>query len=160
MTKKVKTTFDQLTDSGRSELMSKIKSKDTKPELLLRKILHRDGLRYRKHKSDLPGKPDISIKKYKVIVDVRGCFWHGHSNCPDGHTPRKNSEFWIKKLNANKKRDETNLEKYQNMGYKVFIFWECEIRNKQKLEDKLFKLYEFLNNSFGISIPTNNKQKK
>ena len=157
MTKKVKTTFDQLTYRGRSELMSKIKSKDTKPELLLRKILYRDGLRYRKHSSDLPGKPDISIKKYKVIIDVRGCFWHGHSDCQDGHTPKKNSEFWIKKLTANKKRDETNLEKYQNMGYNVFIFWECEIQKKQQLEEKLLKLYEFLNNSFGISLPSNNK---
>ena len=158
MTKeKIKTTFDQLTDKGRSDLMSRIRSKDTKPELLLRKTLYRDGLRYRKYRSDLPGKPDISIKKYKVIVDVRGCFWHGHANCPDGHTPKKNNEFWTKKLTANKKRDETNLEKYKRMGYKVFIFWECEIKNKQKLEHKLFKLYGFLNSSFGISLPKTEK---
>ena len=152
MTKSRKTTFDKLTDSGRSELMAKIKSKDTKPEIILRYALFRDGLRYRKHRKDLPGKPDISIEKYKIIIDVRGCFWHGHDNCPDGHTPRTNSQFWIEKLKNNKYRDKNNLEKLTNLGYTVFILWECEIKRKNTLKLKLYDVYAFLNNRFGLDI--------
>lgn len=147
-----RTTFDYLTEAGRSELMAKIKSKDTKPEIILRKALFRDGLRYRKHRKDLPGKPDISIEKYKIIIDVRGCFWHGHENCPDGHTPNSNSEFWINKLKSNKSRDEKNLDKLINLGYTVFLFWECEIKRKSTLQLKLHDLYTFLNDQFGLGF--------
>ena len=106
-----RTTFDTLNEEGRSALMSKIRSKDTKPELILRRALFRDGLRYRLHRRDLPGTPDICIEKYKLIVDVRGCFWHGHEACPDGHVPKSNSKFWIEKFTRNKERDTTNFLK-------------------------------------------------
>ena len=132
--------------------MAKIKSKDTKPEIILRQALHRDGLRFRKHRKDLPGKPDISVEKYKLIIDVRGCFWHGHENCPDGHTPKSNSEFWINKLKNNKSRDKKNLEKLSNLGYEVFVFWECEIKRKGVLWEKLQVLYDYLNAHHDLEI--------
>ncbi len=155
-----KTTFDFLSEAGRSSLMGRIRSKDTKPELTLRKSLFRDGLRYRKHKKDLPGKPDVVVIKYRLIVDVRGCFWHGHENCPDGHTPRKNSDFWIAKLKKNKERDKKNLEKYENLGYKVFVLWGCEIMRKKQLESKLSKIYNYLNSTYGLGITSKSNNLK
>ncbi len=147
-----RTTFDTYTGQQRSKLMAKIKSKDTKPELILRKALFRDGLRYRTHRGDLPGRPDISVEKYKLIIEVRGCFWHGHDNCADGHTPRKNSTFWKNKLSNNKKRDKINLEKLTNLGYTVFIFWECEVKRKAALDKKLETLYGFLKRNHGLCL--------
>ncbi len=152
MSKSQRTTFDTLTQSGRSALMAKIKSKDTKPEIILRQALHRDGLRFRNHRKDLPGKPDIAVEKYKLIIDVRGCFWHGHENCPDGHTPKSNIEFWINKLKNNKSRDKKNLEKLSNLGYEVFVFWECEIKRKGVLQEKLQVLYDYLNTHHDLKI--------
>ena len=140
-----RTTFDTLNEEGRSALMSKIRSKDTKPELILRRALFRDGLRYRLHRRDLPGTPDICIEKYKLIVDVRGCFWHGHEDCRDGHTPRKNTKFWEAKLKRNVERDHENAAKLKALGYSVFIVWACGLTSARGLAAELEHIYEYVN---------------
>lgn len=127
----------------RTEVMSKIRSKNTKPELLLRKYLFSKGLRYRINYKKLPGKPDIVFQKYKTVVFVNGCFWHGHDNCKIAHIPKSNVEFWTNKINKNKKRDEDNLNSLLSLGWSVVIVWECEI-NKFNLEN----LYELIKKVF------------
>ncbi|WBV59895.1 DNA mismatch endonuclease Vsr [Chryseobacterium camelliae] len=131
----------------RTEVMSKIRSKNTKPELLLRKYLFSKGLRYRINYKKLPGKPDIVFPKYKTVVFVNGCFWHGHDNCKIAHIPKSNVEFWTNKINNNKKRDEDNLKSLLLLGWCVFIVWECEI-NKFNLEN----LYEKIKKSISLML--------
>ena len=152
MTKGNRTTFDKLDKAGRSVLMSKIKSKNTKPEMILRKALHRDGLRYRIHRTDLPGKPDISVLKYKLVIDVRGCFWHGHVNCVNAHIPAKNTQFWKKKLEKNMERDCRNVGKLIDRDLKVFILWECEILRESLLKERLSEIYSYLNKDFELNL--------
>ena len=122
--------MDTVTKSQRSNNMSRIRSKNTKPEMLVRKKLFEAGIRYRIHVKDLAGKPDIAIKKYKLIIDVKGCFWHGHEGCKYSNTPKSNKSYWVPKIKKNKKRDIDNYKKLTEMGYKVFIIWECETKDK------------------------------
>jgi DNA mismatch endonuclease (patch repair protein) len=110
----------------RSVMMSRIRSKDTKPEMLVRKALHRLGFRFRLHGRDLPGRPDIVLPKYQVIIQVKGCFWHGHT-CIDGRMPKSNREYWVPKLLRNKERDISNDRKLRRMGWSVRNLWECRI---------------------------------
>ena len=147
-----RTTFDGLDKKGRSELMGKIKSKNTKPELIVRQALFRDGLRYRLHRRDLPGKPDISIDKYRLVVDIRGCFWHGHFGCKDGHTPKTNTAFWRDKLQKNIERDKKNFEKLRDLGFEVFVLWECEVKNRKVLSEKLEHIYDYLRKNFYLKL--------
>jgi DNA mismatch endonuclease (patch repair protein) len=109
----------------RSEVMSKIRSQDTKPELIVRRYLWSRGYRYRKNLKKLPGTPDIVLRKYGVVIFIHGCFWHGH-----GHrgTPSTNSEFWSKKISRNKQRDEEVKQKLQKMGWAVMTIWECQLK--------------------------------
>ena len=125
--------------------MSKIRSVNTKPEIIVRKNLYKKGFRYRINNKALPGKPDITILKYKLIIDVRGCFWHGHENCRDGHVPKTNSKFWVNKFEQNKIRDQKNLNKLKDMGFNVFILWECEINKKNILKTKLEEIENYIN---------------
>jgi DNA mismatch endonuclease (patch repair protein) len=104
--------------------MARIKSKNTKPELLVRKLLFANGLRYRLHAKDLPGKPDIYIKKYKTVIDIRGCFWHAHDNCKLATKPKTNKGYWVTKLHNNKERDLVNQKLHEDLGFKVFIIWD------------------------------------
>ena len=147
-----RTTFDTLSEDGRSALMSKIRSKNTKPELILRRALFRDGLRYRLHRRDLPGTPDICIEKYKLIVDVRGCFWHGHEECRDGHTPRKNTKFWEAKLKRNVERDQENTTKLKALGYSVFVVWACGLTSQKAVSGELHPIYDYLNSAYGLGV--------
>ena len=110
--------------------MSKIRSKNTKPEIFVRRYIFERGIRFRKNVADLPGKPDIAIKKYKVALEVRGCFWHGHENCKDFRLPKSRIEFWREKIGKNIERDIRNQKKLINLGYLVFIVWECELDRK------------------------------
>jgi DNA mismatch endonuclease (patch repair protein) len=114
------------TAATRSAMMSRIRSKDTKPEMLVRKALHRLGFRFRLHVPDLPGRPDIVLPKYLTIVQVKGCFWHGHT-CRDGRLPKSNREYWVPKLLRNKERDISNDRKLRRMGWSVRNLWECRI---------------------------------
>lgn len=109
--------------------MSRIKSKDTKPEMIVRKFLFSKGYRYRLHVKDLPGKPDIVLPKYKTVIFVHGCFWHGHEGCKLNRIPRRNKKYWIPKLKKNKERDINQLYKLNLLGLKRIIIWECELTN-------------------------------
>ncbi|MBN2571201.1 MAG: DNA mismatch endonuclease Vsr [Ignavibacteriales bacterium] len=113
--------------------MKKIQSKNTKPELLLRSKLFAKGFRFRLHKKDLPGKPDIVLPKYKSVIFVHGCFWHKHENCIDGRIPSSNTEFWKDKIQRNIRNDELNIEKLRKIGWKVYVVWECEVEKKLDL---------------------------
>ena len=119
---------DIKTKKQRSYNMSKIKSKGTKPELLVRKYLSSNGIRYRCHVKNLPGSPDIAIKKYKTVIQVNGCFWHVHNNCSDFKFPQSNKDFWSKKFSENLLRDEINDKKLDEKGFRIFKVWECEIK--------------------------------
>lgn len=111
----------------RSEVMSKIRSKNTKPEIMLRKVLFALGYRYRIHNKVLPGKPDIVLPKYKTAIFVHGCFWHYHADCREGRIPNTNSAFWREKLLKNISRDQKHQETLIQLGWKVLVCWECEI---------------------------------
>ncbi len=121
--------MDNRSPEARSRNMSRIPSKNTKPEETIRKYLFRQGFRYRKNVSKLPGKPDIVLPKYKTVVFVNGCFWHAHKGCKWFVPPKSNEEFWQKKFACNIERDEHNYEKLSELGWKVIIVWECEIRH-------------------------------
>jgi DNA mismatch endonuclease (patch repair protein) len=112
--------------------MSKIRSKNTKPELALRKALFVRGFRYRVNDMKLPGKPDIVLPKYKTVIFLHGCFWHRHEDCKYACTPKTNTKFWVDKITSNAKRDKVNLQKLTALGWTVLTVWECEIRHKYK----------------------------
>lgn len=125
------TRTDNLTPEQRSLCMSKINSKNTSPELVVRKFLHKNGYRYRIHQVNLPGRPDIVLKRYKKIIFVHGCFWHMH-NCRYGKViPRSNSDYWKNKRAKNKMRDISNIKKLKEMGWDVLVIWECWIRRPE-----------------------------
>jgi DNA mismatch endonuclease (patch repair protein) len=109
--------------------MSKIRSKNTRPEKLLRSLLFKSGFRFRIHQKDLPGKPDIVLQKYHSIIFVHGCFWHYHKDCPEGRIPNTNSKFWKEKLLKNIERDKKHKRILKKSGWKVITIWECEIEN-------------------------------
>lgn len=126
----------------RSKVMSNIRSKDTKPEILVRKMLFSKGYRYRLHVKNLPGKPDIVLRKYNAVVFVHGCFWHLHSGCRDGTIPKTHTEYWEKKLLGNKERDMKHIENLQNLGWRVLRVWECEVEKDPEMV--LNKIISFL----------------
>ena len=107
--------------------LGSVKSKNTKPEVIVRKYLHNRGYRFRIAKKELPGKPDIVLPKYNSVIFVNGCFWHRHDNCKKTTIPKKNIEFWKEKFENNKKRDQKNYEKLKETGWKVHVIWECDI---------------------------------
>ena len=125
---------DIVDSQTRSAMMSGIRGKNTKPEIVVRRFLHRMGFRFRLHRRDLPGKPDIVLPRYRTVVEVRGCFWHRHKGCPFAYTPRSNREFWETKLNGNRDRDRRNLRKLGEMGWRVIEVWECELADDQVLQ--------------------------
>lgn len=122
--------MDVFSKSKRSEIMSKVSSKDTKPEILVRKHLFSKGFRYRKNVKDLPGKPDIVLPKYKTIIFIHGCFWHGHENCEAAKLPATNVEYWTKKVSLNFIRDFQNVQLLNESGWNVIVIWECELKKK------------------------------
>ena len=123
----------------RSRNMSAIKSKNTKPEIKVRKVLHSMGYRFRLHRKDLPGSPDIVLPKYKTVIFVHGCFWHRHENCKYASTPKTRQEFWEAKFRENINRDKLNQENLSSNGWKIIIVWECEIKDKDFDLNRLFK---------------------
>ncbi len=118
---------DKLSKEQRSWNMSRIKCKDTRIEVAVRKRLFSLGYRYRKNDKRLPGKPDIVLPKYKTVIFIHGCFWHLHSNCKIARIPKSNTDFWIDKLNRNVEKDQKNRQQLEDAGWKVIIIWECEI---------------------------------
>ena len=130
--------MDTVSKKKRSEIMSKIRGKNTKPEIIVRKYLFSKGHRYRLHDKKLPGKPDIVMKKKKIAIQVRGCFWHGHS-CKLANYPKTNRKYWKDKINNNRKRDRKNDRLIKKMGYQLIVVNECRIGNK-KLNIKFNRL--------------------
>ena len=121
-------------------IISRIRSKDTKPEIVVRSYLFSKGLRFRKNDKRYPGSPDIVLPKYKTVVFVHGCFWHLHNNCKYAVMPKSNVDFWKKKLYGNKERDERNQKELESMGWNVITVWECELK-RDKLEKTFDDLY-------------------
>ncbi len=134
----------------RSYNMSKIRSKDTKPEMLVRKYLFSKGFRYRLHSNKLSGKPDLVLSKYKTVIFVHGCFWHGHG-CRYSHIPKTRTEWWEEKVTKNQRKDNANLDKIRAEGWKVLTVWECELKGNLA-EETLFELVNKLKES--ILLPT------
>ena len=114
--------------------MSRIKSKDTTPERIVRSFLHHNGFRFRLHVKDLPGHPDIVLPKYKTVIEVRGCFWHRHPGCRQATTPSTNIDFWQEKFKRNVDRDRNNEKRLNELGWNLIVVWECELQNDGFLE--------------------------
>lgn len=124
----------------RSQNMARVKSKNTKPEVFLRKLLWHKGFRYRVNYKNLPGSPDIYLPKYNTVIFVNGCFWHMHENCKYSSIPKSNYEFWKNKLEGNVERDKKNYAQLESMGIKVIVVWGCEIKKMMKDEIKIENL--------------------
>ena len=127
---------DRLPSAERCKLMSKVRNKNTDLELTVRRILHRNGYRFRLHTRDLPGSPDIVLPRYRMALFVHGCFWHGH-DCRLGSKPKSNQNYWGPKIATNRSRDERNLEKLKDIGWSVLVLWECDIRRAEGLRETL-----------------------
>jgi DNA mismatch endonuclease (patch repair protein) len=136
---------DNLSIQERSIMMSKIRSNNTKPEILLRKALFAKGLRYRINDKKLRGKPDIVLSKYKTIIFVHGCFWHNHKGCKRAHLPKSNVEYWKNKIKTNEERDLKNKEALEKLGWNIIVVWECELKTKEKVEQTVENLIKITN---------------
>ena len=130
---------DKISQERRSWNMSRIRGKDTGPELIVRKTLHALGFRFRLHRKDLPGRPDIVLPKYSTTIFVHGCFWHRHEGCKYAYTPKSRQEFWKDKFEKNRMRDRGVLCSLQELEWNVKIIWECETRNSDSLKRILLK---------------------
>jgi DNA mismatch endonuclease (patch repair protein) len=132
---------DKLTKEKRSWNMSRIRGKDTKPEKIVRSVLHKDGYRFRLNRKDLPGKPDIVLPKYQSVIFVHGCFWHRHPRCKFAYNPKSRVKFWQKKFSENVERDKLVRKELKKMKWKVIVVWECELKNdkKEKTITKILK---------------------
>jgi len=135
---------DTLSTEERSRLMSRIRGKDTKPERVVRKLLHSMGYRFRLHRKDLPGTPDIVLPKHQKVIFVHGCFWHQHPNCTRASIPKTRTDFWAAKLSKNATRDMEAIAELEGLGWFVMIVWECELRDLEKLT---LALHNFLKNN-------------
>lgn len=129
---------DVVDPATRSRMMSGIRGKDTKPELLVRKYLHAQGLRFRLHVKNLPGKPDIVLSKYRAIVFVHGCFWHHHEGCKYATMPSSRVDYWTNKLSDNVARDQYQSAALERLGWRVFVVWECELQGSTKRLEWLY----------------------
>ena len=124
--------------------MAAIRSKNTKPELIVRRYLHALGLRYGLHNKRLPGHPDIVLRRLKVVIFVHGCFWHGHQGCPKFTMPKSRQDYWVPKIEANRNRDARDISRLKAMGWKVIVVWECELRPRQRCLETLYSLGSYL----------------
>ena len=131
---------DRMTPEQRHRCMSRIRGRDTKPELVVRRWLWHQGFRYRLHVRRLPGTPDIVLRRYHTVINVNGCFWHHHEGCKYFKWPTSNAEFWRKKISGNVERDKANIQRLQDAGWKVITIWECMLKNE--IEKTLANLKE------------------
>lgn len=138
---------DVMTPKQRSRCMAAVKGKDTKPEMIVRKYLFSRGMRFRVQVRKLPGNPDIVLPKYKTVILVNGCFWHGHEDCKYFRLPKSNVEFWKEKIKRNIERDRESMQALLDLGWKIIRVWECELRNKANRENTLNKIYKSITSS-------------
>ena len=131
---------DKFNPAKRSEIMSRIGAKNTKPELAVRKILHGMGFRFRLHCKDLPGKPDIVLRRFKTAIFVHGCFWHGHAKCRRAALPAVRREFWQAKIAANRARDRKTTRSLGELGYHQLTVWQCELKDQERLIKRFYKI--------------------
>jgi DNA mismatch endonuclease, patch repair protein len=117
--------------------MSRIRSRNTSPEMIVRRTVHKMGYRYRLHVAELPGKPDLVFPKLRRVIEVRGCFWHQHTGCIDAHIPKSRRGYWLPKLSANLRRDKENGLKLRKLGWRLLVIWECELGDSQRLSKRL-----------------------
>ncbi len=134
--------MDIYSQKKRSEIMSKISGKDTKPEILVRKFLFSKGFRYRVNDKQYPGSPDIVLPKFKTAIFIHGCFWHGHPGCKASRLPETRKEFWEKKVNDTKLRDKMKIRALKKMGWNFIVIWQCEIKNTENRQKRLGSLLE------------------
>jgi DNA mismatch endonuclease (patch repair protein) len=128
---------DVHTPEVRSYNMSMIRGKNTKPEIIVRKFLHSKGFRFRLYKKELPGKPDIVLPKYKTVIFIHGCFWHGHKNCKYFVVPKTRTKWWLNKIERNRLNDNRNDTKLRKAGWKIITLWECQLKPKKVLKTLL-----------------------
>lgn len=156
---------DRMNKEQRHKCMSRIKSKDTKPELIVRRYLHAHGYRYRINVKRLPGTPDIVLRKYRTAIFINGCFWHGHEGCKYFVMPKSNTPFWEKKIERNKQRDIEKRIQLRHLGWHTIIIWECELLPKnrhttlQALEQTLNKIF-LLNNGAKVTAEYSNEEEE
>lgn len=137
--------MDNISKEKRSLIMRKVKGRDTVPELKVRSMLHRMGYRFRLNKSKLPGRPDIVLPKWNTVIFVHGCFWHRH-NCKNGiRIPASRQDYWIPKLRGNQERDKKNILQLKEMGWKILVIWECEIKHENRLLQKISTYFNSIN---------------
>lgn len=131
---------DTISKEHRSWNMSRIKGKNTKPEVTVRSLLHKMGYRFRLNRKDLPGKPDIVLPKYNTVIFIHGCFWHQHKNCSRSNIPKTNDKYWIPKLEKNILRDKQVIKNLRKLNWNVFVLWECEIKNIKKIKREINRI--------------------
>lgn len=122
---------------SRSENMRRIRSKNTVPEMIVRRMVHAMGFRYRLHRKDIPGNPDLVFRRRRKVIFIHGCFWHQHPGCREGRPPRSNAAYWLPKLERNQARDRAVLEQLAAAGWAVLVLWECETKNDPALTDRI-----------------------
>ena len=129
--------MDRVSSERRSEIMSRVRSKDTKPEMIVRRLVHGLGYRYRLHSKDVPGKPDLVFRSRKKAIFVHGCFWHRHEGCPRSSMPKTRVEFWQSKFRDNIKRDQKVYRELHSLGWDYLVLWECEVKDILGLKEKI-----------------------
>lgn len=129
--------MDTFSREKRSDIMRRVHAKDTTPEKRVRSLLHRLGFRFRLHRKDLPGKPDIVLPKHAAVIFVHGCFWHRHEGCPRASTPASRRDYWLPKFERTVKRDAENQARLRRLGWRVILVWECELRDMDRLAGRL-----------------------
>lgn len=134
--------MDRLSKKRRSEIMSRIRGKNTSPEMTVRSLVHRLGYRYRLHYKKLLGKPDLAFPGRKKVIFIHGCFWHSHENCPKGKLPKSNLGYWQPKIEKNKNRDLEITNSINLQGWKVLIIWQCELKRIEQVQDKIVRFLE------------------
>lgn len=133
--------MDNVSSERRSEIMKRIRSKDTRPERAVRSVAHALGLRFRLHRKDLPGTPDLVFPKWHVCIFVHGCFWHRHENCRRSAYPKSRTEYWARKIERNVERDQAQITALTELGWRVCIIWECETRKKESIVNALQQIF-------------------
>jgi DNA mismatch endonuclease (patch repair protein) len=130
---------DVFTPAKRSAIMSCIRGKDTKPEHIIRSLLHQMKFRFRLHRKDLPGTPDIVLPRHKKVVFIHGCFWHGHTGCKRSKRPTTNKGFWNRKIDGNIRHDRSSRRQLKAEGWSVLVLWQCQLHDEEKIKKKLIK---------------------